>query len=674
MAQHDDHFEPRPGRIRANSGRTPQGLRAQILPRLARAGGNPHRLRSVVPQSHAPRNGRYNTRGRGAKLAATFPRGSGWSFDRVSGARVRPRRVTVKIRIVKAGGKLTGVQAHLRYLERDGVTRDGAPGRLYSTFADEADRDAFTERGLNDRHQFRIILAPEDGAAYADLKPFTRDVMAKIEADLGTTLDWVAVDHHDTGHPHAHVVVRGVTEDGKILNIAGDYIAHGVRHRASEVLTRDLGPQTEQEVQRQLESEIEAERLTRLDRTLIERAEAGVIDLRPENSGTEFGRAYDQMLIARVRQLERLGLAEQDGPLRWSLAPDTENVLRRMGERGDIIKTMHRAMTEAGLSRAPQLYTIHEPGQNPSPVIGRVVARGLADEMAERRYLVLDGIDGRSHYLGIGETEGRFPIGSILRVANVSTAPRTVDHTVAEIAAAQGGHYSIDIHFRHDPNATEDFARSHIRRLEAIRRATGGVERQPDGTWIIAPDHLDRVTGYEQQRARSRPVVIETLSSLPIDRQIEADGPTWLDRQITRAESLALASQGFGHDVSAALARRQQWLIDQGLMQRDGTDILFRKNLLDVLRQRELQRVGARLSSELGVPFVQPLAGERIEGIYRRPVELAGGRYALIEKSREFTLVPWKPVLDRHIDQYVSGRAGASIDWTIGRGRGGPSL
>jgi len=169
-------------------------------------------------------------------------------------------------------------------------------------------------------------------------------------------------------------------------------------------------------------------------------------------------------------------------------------------------------------------------------------------------------------------------------------------------------------------------------------------------------------------------VVIETLSSLPIDRQIEADGPTWLDRQITRAESLALASQGFGHDVSAALARRQQWLIDQGLMQRDGTDILFRKNLLDVLRQRELQRVGARLSSELGVPFVQPLAGERIEGIYRRPVELAGGRYALIEKSREFTLVPWKPVLDRHIDQYVSGRAGASIDWTNGRGRGGPSL
>jgi hypothetical protein len=94
-----------------------------------------------------------------------------------------------------------------------------------------------------------------------------------------------------------------------------------------------------------------------------------------------------------------------------------------------------------------------------------------------------------------------------------------------------------------------------------------------------------------------------------------------------------------------------------------------------VLRQRELRRVGARLSGELGLPFVQPFEGERIEGVYRRPVELAGGRYALIEKSREFTLVPWRPVLDRHIDQYVSGRSnGASIDWTIGRERAGPSL
>jgi type IV secretory pathway VirD2 relaxase len=247
--------------------------------------------------------------------------------------------------------------------------------------------------------------------------------MAKMEADLGTTLDWVAVDHHDTGHPHVHVVVRGITEDGKILNIAGDYIGHGIRHRASEVLTRDLGHQTEREVQRQLESEVEAERLTRLDRTLIGRAEDGVIDLRAGNTETDFSRAHQQLLIARARRLERMGLATEDGPLRWSLSPDTESTLRTMGERGDIIKTMHRAMTEAKLQRSPELYTIHNRERDPAPVVGRVVARGLVDEMAERRYLVIDAIDGRSHYVDIGETEGRFPVGSILRVSNISTAP-----------------------------------------------------------------------------------------------------------------------------------------------------------------------------------------------------------------------------------------------------------
>lgn len=676
MAQNDDRFEPRPGRIRADNGLASQSLRAQILPRLARAGGNPRRLGSVLPQARPPRTGRFNARGRGGKIAATFPRGSGWSFDPASGGRVRPRRVTVKVRIVKASGKVGGVQAHLRYLERDGVTRDGEPGRLYSTFAEEADRGAFIERGLDDRHQFRIILAPEDGAAYEDLKPFTRDVMAKIEADLGTTLDWVAVDHHDTGRPHSHIVVRGVTEDGKILNIAGDYIAHGIRHRASEVLTRDLGPQTELEVRQQLEHEVEAERLTRLDRTLIARAEEGVVDLRLAEAGTESDRSHNQLLIARARQLERMGLAEPEEPMRWSLSPDAEPVLRRMGERGDIIKTMHRAMTEAGVQRAPEHYTIHAPDRDTAPVVGGVVASGVADEMADRRYLVIDGIDGRSHYIDIGEADGRFAVGSVLRVSNVSTDPRAIDRQVAEIATSHGGRYSSDLHYEHDPSATEAYTRTHIRRLEAIRRATGGVERLTDGTWVVAPDHLDRVTDYERQRARAFPVAIETLSNISVERQIGAEAPTWLDRQLLfRDERPERAEHGFGRDVYEGMVRRRQWLMEQELVMANGNKYQYRPDLLDVLRQRELQRIGAGLSSELGLPFAETVEGERVEGIYRRSVQSASGRYALIEKSHEFTLVPWRPVLERHIDHYISGRSrGLEIDWTIGREREGPSL
>jgi type IV secretory pathway VirD2 relaxase len=555
MAQNDDRFEPRLGRSRRDTVRAPT-LRTALMSRVARAGGNPRRLPSAVPGASAQRvpsssPGRFNARGRGAKIAAGFPRGSGWSFDRQSGARVRPRRATVKVRIVKATGKAGGVQAHLRYLEREGVSREGEPGRLYSTFTDEADRDAFIERGLEDRHQFRIILSPEDGAAYEDLKPFTRDVMAQVEKDLGTTLDWVAVDHHDIGHPHIHVVVRGVTEDGKILNIAGDYLSHGIRHRAGEVLTRDLGPQTEQEVQRQLEHEVEAERLTRLDRTLICRAEQGMIDLRMDDPGTDFERAHRQLLIARARQLDRMQLATPEGPLRWSLSPDAEDVLRTMGERGDIIK----AMTEAKLGRSPQLYTIHD--RDAAPIVGRVVARGLADEQGDRRYLVIDGIDGRSHYADIGEAEGSFPVGSIVRLSNRPMEPRQVDRTVAEIAAANGGRYSINIHLQHDPTASEAFAATHVRRLEAIRRTTGAVERDRDGTWTIPPDHLERVRDYEPRLAQAHPVAVQTLSTVPIERQVGAEGATWLDRQLTREVDQERAGHGFGRDVLQALVRRQ---------------------------------------------------------------------------------------------------------------------
>jgi type IV secretory pathway VirD2 relaxase len=676
MTRDDDFFEPYAGRSRGDGGSAPTGVRTQLMRGVARAGGNPRRLRSVLPTAKPARaTGRFNARGRGAKIAATFPRGSGWSFDRGSGMRVRPRRVTVKARVVKARGQAGGVRAHLRYLEREGVTREGEPGRLYSTFTDEADREAFIERGLDDRHEFRFIISPEDSAAYRDLKPFTREVMARMEADLETTLDWVAVDHHDTGHPHVHVVVRGITEDGKTLNIAGDYIAHGVRHRASEVLTRDLGPQTEWEVQKQLESEVEAERLTRLDRTLIERAEDGAVDLRLNDAGADLGEAHHQLLVARARRLERMGLAEAKGPLQWSLAPQAEDVLRSMGERGDIIKTLHRAMTQAQVERSPELYAIHVRGQalgQDTPIVGRIIARGLSDELADRRYLVIDGIDGRSHYVDIGATDAKLPVGSVVGVSDVSTEPRKVDRTVAEIAAAHGGHYTLDIHLSHDPSASEAFAETHVRRLEAIRRATGGVERERDGTWIVAPDHLDRVRAYEQQRAQAEPMAIETLSSQPIERQIGADGPTWLDRQIVHDANHDLAGHGFGRDVRSAMAQRRQWLIEQGLMWREGSDIVYRTNLLDQLRRRELLRTADQLSKDLGLAYTEPVPGERIQGVYRRPIDLAGGRYALIENSREFALVPWRPVLEKHIDRYVSGidRGGSVIDWTIGRQRG----
>ena len=211
---------------------------------IRRAGGNPNR-----PGKTGKGSGRFNARGRGAATALTLKDRSAWSRDE-NGLRTRARRVAVKARVVKLNPQRGGargrqfvsaraVDAHLRYLERDGVTKDGEKGQVYSAGRDVEDGRAFLDRGRDDRHQFRFIVSPEDGTDLADPRETTRALMQQMEADLGTKLDWIAVDHHNTGHPHTHILVRGITDDGKTLNIAGDYIAYGIRERASEIVTRE---------------------------------------------------------------------------------------------------------------------------------------------------------------------------------------------------------------------------------------------------------------------------------------------------------------------------------------------------------------------------------------------------------------------------------------------------
>jgi type IV secretory pathway VirD2 relaxase len=217
-----------------------------------------------------------------------------------------------------------GEQGHrrpLRYLQREGVTADGQHGQAYSGEDDRADTRAFADRGLEDRHQFRFIVAAEDGVALGDLKPFTRQLMRQMEQDLDTALDWLAVDHYNTGQPHTHVVVRGVTDEGKILYIAGDYIAHGIRARASDLVTRQLGRQTELEVQQKLGREVGHDRFTRLDRTLLVEAEHGRVDLRISPGQSYLVRANRHLLIARLQKLEAMELAEPVEPGVWQLSP-----------------------------------------------------------------------------------------------------------------------------------------------------------------------------------------------------------------------------------------------------------------------------------------------------------------------------------------------------------------
>lgn len=650
----DDEFTPKLGKPKARGkGRKYLGA---VVGTAARAG-----------KKTGVRSTRYDGSriGRGASIGRILS-----SRDRLAG--FRSRRAIVKMSYTHiAGGGLPAARVHLYYLQRGGVSRDGGPGQLYSASEDTADGRAFLDCSADDKRQFRFIVSAEDGDQYRDLKPLVRRLMTQVEQDLGTKLDWVAVDHYDTGHPHTHIVLRGVDDRGQNLLIGREYVSNGMRQRAIDLVNLDLGPRTTLEIEERLRHDIGAERLTAIDRRMVRDMDAD------RTLGQSMRDPFQQSLrTGRLRKLEDMGLAEEIGGGRWRLAEGLEKTLRGIGERGDIIRTMQREISARGREGGEQtIYDATDP--QAAPVIGRVIARGLADELNDRHYLLVDGIDGRSHYidLGYGDAVGPTPQGSIVQIAPSRGDVRAVDRTVAEIAAANDGSYSTDLHLRHDPSATERFAEAHVRRLEAIQRVTGGTERRPDGTWTIAADHLDRVAAYEARIARDKPVVVEAVSPMPLDRLAGADAATWLDRRLAGDEAAPARDAGFGRELRQAETQRRQWLIAEGLAdEHDGT-VRLRANTLAVLQRRELLRIAGELSGELERPFAEAKQGERIQGTLRRRVDMTSGRFALVERARDFTLVPWRDVLERHVGKNVSGVMRESgINWTFGRQRSGPSI
>jgi type IV secretory pathway VirD2 relaxase len=652
----DEDFEPRLGKMRSIAR---EARYVSLVVKAARRAGRRTGIRS--------RRFDGSRVGRGAAIARVL--GSG---DRH--AAFRSRRVVVKTRLAMLAGKGAGAaHAHLRYIQRDGVTREGAPGELYSAEHDTADGKAFLERCGDDRHQFRFIVSAEDADQYPELKPFVRRLMSQMEEDLGTELDWVAVDHFNTGHPHTHIMLRGKDDRDENLVISREYISHGLRERAARIVTLDLGPRTDLEIEERLRSDTGEERLTAIDRRLIrDMDEARLV------SASDADSFQQSLRIGRLQKLRAMGLAEPIDGNGWRLADGLEQTLRRMGERGDIIRTMQRDLTARNLGRAAADQVIFDPaGEGARPILGRVVARGLADELHDRHYLIVDGVDGRTHYaaIGKGETIEPTPAGAIVRIAAREAGIRAVDRTIADVAAANAGRYTVDAHLKHDPTATEGFAQSHVRRLEAMRRVMRNVDREPDGTWVITPDHLERAAAFETRQAVDRPVSVEILSPVAIDKLPKLDAATWLDRELVAGVATPLRDAGFGQEVRAAQALRRQWLIAQELAdERDGKTI-YQPGMVATLQRRELLRVGGQLSDELGLPYSEPRQGEHIAGRLVRSIDTVSGRQALIERSRDFTLVPWRPVLERQLGKSVAGiMRGDGVSWSFGRDRGGPSI
>ncbi|MBT1512882.1 DUF3363 domain-containing protein [Bradyrhizobium sp. SRL28] len=391
MSQRDNDLRVRPGRIRDNgrSSSRPKSFVGQVMRAAKKAG-------------HV---GDGFGRGKGGASRSHFGRGRRAALS--LSLRSTSRRVVMKARVVRHHGtrfRSAPLTKHITYLKREGVTRDGADARMFDARSDAADERAFAGRCEDDRHHFRFIISPEDAAELGDLRAFTRELMTDVARDLGTKLDWVAVDHWNTDNPHIHVLIRGRAEDGQDLVISRDYISRGFRDRAAERVTLELGPRSERDIQSALEREVEAERWTSLDRALRIAADegAGVADLRPNASGEDL--SLRRLMVGRAARLERLGLADQVAPGCWTLKPGIEDRLRDLSIRGDVIKTMHRAMSVRGREPDVSGFALH--GEEPTdPVLGRLVERGLQDELKGSAYAIVEGIDGRTHHIRFTDIE-----------------------------------------------------------------------------------------------------------------------------------------------------------------------------------------------------------------------------------------------------------------------------
>ena len=532
-------FRIRPGRIRSTRAQQARPFIAQALAAAQKAGGRVSRSGKIT-------SGNRSRFGRGQRASIQANR-------LLTGC---SRIVVIKTRVVRHMARSAPLGAHLTYLRRDGVTRDGEKARLFGPESDDMEARTFTERCEGDRHHFRFIVSPEDAVDMADLKAHARELIAQMEKDLATRLDWVGVDHWNTDNPHVHIILRGRTEDGQDLVISRDYIKEGMRARAQDLVTQELGQRTDREIRRNLERQVDVERWTQLDRQLLrDGGKTGIIDLAPRADRQPD--AFHALKVGRLRALEVLGLAGQVGHSKWFIKPEAETVLRELGERGDIIKRMHRALTERGIERGSAGYVLAAESLD-VPVVGRLVERGLDDELKGTAYAVVDGVDGRTHHIRLPHIDaaGDSPPGSIVEL-------RSYEDTRGERRVALAVRSDLDIQAQVTATGATWLDRQAVAR-DPVALSEGGFGAEVQQALKQRADHLIGEDLAERQGGRV--VFARRLLNTLRDREVNA-----LGERLTAETGLPFNRAANGEFVAGiyrqrfALATGRFAMIDGGL-------------------------------------------------------------------------------------------------------------
>jgi type IV secretory pathway VirD2 relaxase len=635
--------------------------------------------RAPEPAAKAPK---VRTAGESRVRSAWFNRSRGAGAVKLAEARdPASQRVIVKARFVVhdkvgaggGGGGALSLMRHTLYVEREGAGRDGDEVKVFDRQLEKADGAAFVDRCADDRHHFRIIISPENGAELQNLRDYTRELMDRAERDLGTRLDWIAAEHHDTGRPHIHLLIRGVRDNGRDLIIPRAYISYGMRDLAQEIATRELGPRLENGLSRELDTRAERaaklERPTHLDALLREHARDNDVRLTdlPQDAGTR------GPLVQRLNRLEDWGLAQRADTGVWRLDPALEDKLTRLGDVRERERATARLMAKEDRGIEPERLRELEAAHSSHRATGRLIGfEQMGGDPRGPFVIAIEGIDGKVWTARVATRERLREIdgverGAILQLERSAPTLKPADRTILAVARETGLAYSAELHAQTIPSDRANYIQMHERRLEALRRV-GIVERSSDGVFRLPADYEAKVRQYEGRGAR-QDVRLTLLDPHSLERQTNYRGPTWLDRISLGLEDISqLKREHFGREVREAWENRARTLDSMGIA-RHGDDRLHgEQDWQRQLRQIEREDLLKRIERDTGrVPhFARD--GDRVAGVFAQRIRAAERGFAVIFHGRSATLVPWRAEMERASNQLIAGRVNErGFDFKVGR-------
>jgi type IV secretory pathway VirD2 relaxase len=560
------------------------------------------------------------------------------------------QRVVVKAMVSRhKAGKATGsLRRHAAYLGRESASADGKAGVFYDAARDAVDAKNEVSTWADDRHHFRLIVSPEHGGDIPDMTAYVRDVMRRVQRDLGTDLTWLAVNHHNTDNPHAHIVLRGRKPDGTDLVIPRHYIAYGIRDRASEVATELLGERSVREVKLARSKGVTAERFTSLDRIIERHLKDGAINVGPAQR-IGFGAEDRKLVIGRLQFLESIDLARKGRGTRWEVEGEFKEALRELGARNDVIHQLYRSMgNEAG-----RVQRMNAGGALSPPVAGVVVAKGSVDEISEDRFVVLRDATGIAHYgrVSDGAAYDMVRVGSVAELGAGAQQRRDRTEQIAVVAASNGGIYASNFHtawLRDKEPAIEEkqvaaAVRSACARLAFVAGFEGSGVRAGS-----ASDHFEIDAKAFDQFSRRGAVKtdLRTQSSYALSEQIEARAITWLDRQAfgNRRDDRLSAHPA----VQDAIEKRGAWLVENGYAERPALEVgvQLRRDALRALAAAERSALATRLDRKYGLPVAELPQGGTVTGRFRGFETLHAGTQAVVTTDDTVYVAPTRHTPD----------------------------